>query len=289
MQHILPCVHSDEKIAREMARIAIRALYFEVKAYPKPGLVSFIDAGAHLDMNGETFYRSLFSLRHYFYQLTLQGLLNTSFHELKEISLQAEKRMLLATKGINTHRGALFALGLFCISSARLLQKKILFSAEDLQKQLIKDWRADLQTHAGNQQSNGNKVVKTFGSKRVVSAKEMAIRGYPIVFEKLSTFIESFEKHRCMNQSGLLIYLNLLLNIDDTNILYRKGWETLQQSRKEAQKILWVSCFKERYKRAVQLHKEFSVKGISPGGVGDLMGVFIFLGQLFSEKMRCHY
>ncbi len=289
MQHILPYAHDDKKLARELARIAVRALYFEVKSYPKPGLVSFIDSGAHEDMSGETFCRSLFSLRHYFYHLVIQGLSDTHFFPLKKIALQAEEKMLLATKGINTHRGALFALGLFCVSSARLLKKAMIFSPEVLQQQIKNDWQIYLKNHQGNIKSNGNHVLKVFAEKRIISAKEMAILGYPIVFERLSTFIQFFEEHQCLHHSCLFVYLHLLINIDDTNILYRKGWEVLQQSREKAQAILWVSCFNERQKQAIQLHKEFSEQGISPGGVGDLISVFIFLGQLFSEKMRCHY
>jgi triphosphoribosyl-dephospho-CoA synthase len=289
MNHILHYAHDDKKLAREMARMAVRALYFEVKSYPKPGLVSFVDSGAHTDMNGETFYRSLFSLRHYFYRLVIQGLLDTQFNCLKTISLHAEEKMLNATQGINTHRGALFALGLFCISSARLLKKGMSFSTEELHMQMKSDWQVSLENHQGNEKSNGNHVLKALADKKIIGAKEMAILGYPLVFKKLSDFIEFFDEHKCMNRSGLYIYLYLLTNIDDTNILHRKGWETLQLAKEKAHNILKVSCVKEREKQAIQLHHYFSKQGISPGGVGDLMGVFIFLGQLFSETMRCHY
>lgn len=52
-QHSLP---NPYKIARYFAKKAVQALYDEVALYPKPGLVSFIDSGAHQDMNGALFF-----------------------------------------------------------------------------------------------------------------------------------------------------------------------------------------------------------------------------------------
>lgn len=54
--------NDEKKLARILARTAMRALYFEVKAFPKPGLVSFVDSGAHSDMNGSDFMRSLINI-----------------------------------------------------------------------------------------------------------------------------------------------------------------------------------------------------------------------------------
>ena len=53
MNTIQACSTNPQKIARLLARLAVRALYFEVRSHPKPGLVSFACSGAHQDMNGE--------------------------------------------------------------------------------------------------------------------------------------------------------------------------------------------------------------------------------------------
>jgi triphosphoribosyl-dephospho-CoA synthase len=66
---------NPKRIARFYAKIAVRALFDEVSLYPKPGLVSFVDSGAHKDMDGQLFLRSLFGLRHYFFNIGLRAAL----------------------------------------------------------------------------------------------------------------------------------------------------------------------------------------------------------------------
>lgn len=274
---------NDKKLARNIAKIAVRALYFEVKAYPKPGLVSFIDSGSHDDMNGETFYRSLFSLRHYFYHIIMQGLSNQSFDQLKETALQAEEKMLMATHGINTHRGAVFSLGIFCVSTAKLIKTKAIFSPMDLHHQIMNDWEKVLENHSTAIQSNGNIVSR---KHMIIGAKEMAIQGYPIIFQLFPSFHTLFETTQCINTSCLYAYLSLLTQIDDTNILHRKGMTGLKEARQKAQEILLISCLKTRQKKAMALHYSFSSERISPGGVGDLIGVLLFLSQLYNDKIQ---
>src|SRR5688500_7492269 len=95
-----------------IGRKAIHALYTELTLYPKPGLVSPIDSGAHDDMNMATFMRSLFALRSYFREIARAGSRHADFAELQSLGLAAEHRMIAATRGANTHRGAIFTLGL---------------------------------------------------------------------------------------------------------------------------------------------------------------------------------
>src|SRR5438874_2762001 len=52
--------------AHRLGRYAVNSLHAELVLYPKPGLVSPGDNGAHLDMNAAMFMKSLMALRHYF-------------------------------------------------------------------------------------------------------------------------------------------------------------------------------------------------------------------------------
>lgn len=286
MHNIPTSWRSDDEIARGLAKIAIRALYFEVKAYPKPGLVSFIDSGAHWDMNGETFYRSLFTLRHYFYYIAAQGLAHRGYEELRQTGLEAEQRMLRRTAGVNTHRGAIFALGLLCVSVSRMIKEKNQFTPHDLYLQLINDWNVKLQHHQTEQSSHGAIVRQT---RCVVDAKQMARDGYSLVFHLLHSFLALYQETLCLNKSCLFAYSQLLTAVDDTNVLYRKGMEGLLFARQKAQEILAIDCLDSRQQHAIQIHRLFSRQGISPGGVADLISVLLFIGQLFCEPLLCHY
>lgn len=271
----------ESAIAEQIARLAVRALYFEVKAYPKPGLVSFIDSGAHHDMNGTTFYRSLFCLRHYFKQIARQAMAGSPFKTLRQSAINAEQKMLETTQGINTHRGAIFALGLLTASAARLAKSQQPFESSDLQSQLIKDWQVALKSHQPDCRSHGSQVRKKY---RIIDAREMAVIAYQPVFELLLPFTSVYQHSEDLNQACLFAYLKLLLTIDDSTILYRKGPEALFYARQKAQELLFIDTLEIRKQRAIVLHHVFSEQGISPGGVADLLAVLLFLMQLFNSK-----
>ncbi|WP_043874052.1 triphosphoribosyl-dephospho-CoA synthase [Legionella massiliensis] len=286
MNATLPYKQTEAEIANFLARIAVRALYFEVKAYPKPGLVSFVDSGAHQDMNGATFYRSILSLRHYFSQIIREGLRRHDFAALKQLAIQAEQRMLEKTAGINTHRGAIFALGLLSISTARLMNAQSIFTARELQQQLLADWRADLAEHQTNPRSHGAVVRKNL---KIVDARQMAMQGYELPFQLLAPFIELFLETSSIDTVCLFAYLELLQGIDDTNILYRKGEQGLAYAKSRAAELLALNCHQARMTQAIDMHHLFSRENISPGGVADLLAIVLFLGQVFCEQLRCHY
>lgn len=286
MNFILPCAKTNHQQACFLAKLAVRALYFEIKIYPKPGLVSFVDSGAHQDMDGTTFYRSLVRLRHYFYDIARLAQANQNFAQLKARAIQAEQQMLAVTKQINTHRGAIFLLGLFCTTIARLWQQSSRITYALLQQQFIADWQKSLLLHQLPLQSHGAKVRDHY---KIVDALTHASQGYPIIFEVLATFTALYHQTLSLNISGLYAYLKFLIAIDDTTVLYRQGQQGLVFAKNRARLLLDIACFDKRERKAIQVHQLFSQQGISPGGVADLIVGLIFIAQLGSASLQCHY
>ncbi|WP_179092486.1 triphosphoribosyl-dephospho-CoA synthase, partial [Burkholderia pseudomallei] len=112
--------------ATAIAANAVRCLRVEIDTWPKPGLVSHVDAGSHDDMTADTFYRSAAALAPFFAELADAGARDAGVPPLREIARRAERReiglraeraMLAATGGVNTHRGAIFGLGLLCAAA----------------------------------------------------------------------------------------------------------------------------------------------------------------------------
>ena len=89
---------SESAIARRIATCAIRSLHAELRLYPKPGLVSLHDSGAHADMNAGTFLRSMFALRRYFHDIAKAGYRGVAFSELRRLGMAAETRMPVASR-----------------------------------------------------------------------------------------------------------------------------------------------------------------------------------------------
>jgi triphosphoribosyl-dephospho-CoA synthase len=100
-----------------IGRAATLALHDELALAPKPGLVTPTDTGSHTDMDARTFMRSLSALRGYFVRIAALGAEGAPFQDLQRCGIDAEARMLAATGGINTHRGAIFMLGLLCAAA----------------------------------------------------------------------------------------------------------------------------------------------------------------------------
>ncbi|WP_133128824.1 triphosphoribosyl-dephospho-CoA synthase MdcB [Legionella nagasakiensis] len=276
-QHSLPNAH---KIARYYAKIAVRALYDEVSLYPKPGLVSFVDSGAHQDMNGALFFRSLFGLRHYFFKVAFHSAQSASLPSLVKLGLDAEIRMHAITRGVNTHRGAIFALGILCATISRLSSQKMRFSTIDLQQAIIADWAQYLQEVHRIENTHGVLVKKKYN---VPDARDMAICGYEPVFN----VFHELEDMRLTDKTwfGLFAYKKLLLSIDDINILYRTGPDGLVYARYHIQKAIIPNDRETSILAAIKLHRLFSQNNISPGGVADLLGLVYFLQHVFSGRV----
>jgi triphosphoribosyl-dephospho-CoA synthetase len=100
--------------------MAVRALLREAEAGPKPGLVDRFGPGVHTDMDISHFRLSAalgHSLRPYFESaIILEAALPTDAlaETLRTLGLQAEAAMLAATGGVNTHKGAIWTIGLLC-------------------------------------------------------------------------------------------------------------------------------------------------------------------------------
>jgi ABC-type sugar transport system substrate-binding protein len=99
-------------------------------------------------MTAATFVRSLFALRHYFPMITQAGLEDRPFSALQALGLAAERRMLRATGGVNTHRGAVFALGLLCAASGNLHGKGKALTPQLLRECLQARWGEALHAQA---------------------------------------------------------------------------------------------------------------------------------------------
>jgi triphosphoribosyl-dephospho-CoA synthase len=168
----------------DIGRTAVLALYHELALPTKPGLVSFVDPGSHDDMDANTFMRSLFALRSYFGAIAQAGADDAPFDVLERLGIEAERRMLAATGGINTHRGAIFSLGLLCAAAGRALAKGGPLTSERLRASVLDGWGAALRTRAAARehlpaQSPGQRATRAYGLR---SAGAQAALGFPLLF-----------------------------------------------------------------------------------------------------------
>jgi hypothetical protein len=94
------------------------------------------------------------------------------------LGIRAERAMLAATRGVNTHRGAIFTLGLLAATAGALAARSLFPTDQALRSTLVAQWGADLATdwRAPNAPSHGSLMAARYGAR---GARGQALRGFP--------------------------------------------------------------------------------------------------------------
>jgi triphosphoribosyl-dephospho-CoA synthase len=266
---------SERAFCQRIARVAVRSLYAELVLYPKPGLVSKVDNGSHTDMTAATFVRSLFALRRYFVDITRAGMLDAPFHVLKQLGIDAEARMLRATGGINTHRGAIFCLGMLCAAIGRCRARGEALTPERIGELLRACWGQALGAHSivsGEPVSHGARAVLRYAAS---GAREEGALGFPSVFDVgLPALRRAVAAGRGMREARIDALFALMAHISDTNVYHRGGIEGALTVRRQARAFVarGGTAAPDWEARALASHRNFVAARLSPGGAADLLG-----------------
>ena len=225
-----------------LADLAERALRMELDTPMKPGLVGPDSVGAHKDMDYDVMRKGIAAIRPFFPRMALAE----TPEELRQLGIDAEAAMLAATGGVNTHRGAIFALGLA------------------LYRQPIAETAALL--------DNGSSKRREAGIR---GAMQMAKDGYKELFEDWLPYYRAchFERSR-----EICTLLRIMATLDDTCVIHRAGYARAQEIKAEA-KTLADHFDKEKLK---EMCDRYAAEGISPGGAADMLALTIFIDSIFN-------
>ena len=283
-----PCSSFADQVAKQ----AVRALITEVCITPKPGLVDRTNNGAHQDMDLFTFVDSSLALFSYFrditaYSLTYDGGCDGLLSKLVPRGIQAEQEMLLATGGVNTHKGAIFSLGVLCAAVAIVAKQTDIAEEVALQDACITlvAGRARTNTQLVNDVTNGARIYAQYG---ISGALGEAAAGFPHVFAlALPRFREQIKRGDTIETAGVVALLHLITQVDDTNIIARCGVETLREVQAMVSGTLEELSKGQsavRYRSyAIELDSMFIQRGISPGGCADLLAATLLIDALFPQ------
>ena len=270
-----------------IAHLATQALQAELDTTPKPGLVDKDNNGAHRDMDYALMQRSIDTLHPYFVKLALLGCADAlpTHTSMRDIGIEAERAMLSATNGVNTHKGALFSMGLAVVAAAHEERK----TAAD-EEQILKernggeDVLVSLQTTikalaASFPDTNGTHGSKakllSKGTTAIKGALDNAREGYEMLFaEWLPFYIERRKEHDSHTLHKTL--LRIMCDLDDTNVIYRTDLATAEEVKQEARALL--NSFEEAVLKDMDRH--YTTRNISPGGAADMLSLTIFIGSI---------
>ena len=268
-------------IARCLADNAVAALIAEATLTPKPGLVDMRSRGAHHDLNWSLMCHSARALHPAFFAMAQAGRHIQSVLSLREeigrLGREGELQMMQATGGVNTHRGAIWALGLLVTAAAQNMARMEAEAVAERAAVLARchDQFAPLKT--GNK---GELACQTYG---VGGAREQARAGFPYV---VGVALPCLKHCRKRGDSEDIARLNALLAViavlDDTCVLSRGGPDALLAVQSGAQQVLALGGAGSMPGKIVFQQWESGLldRHISPGGAADMLAAALFLDQL---------
>ena len=251
-----------------IAHLATQALQAELDTTPKPGLVDKDNNGAHRDMDYALMQRSIDTLHPYFVKLALLGCADAlpTHTSIRDIGIEAEKAMLSATNGVNTHKGALFSMGLAVVAAAH--EK----DTDSLQT-TIKALAASFPDTNGTHGSKAKLLSK--GTTAIKGALDNAREGYEMLFAEWLPFYIERRKERDAHTLHKTL-LRIMCDLDDTNVIYRTDLATAEEVKQEARALL------DNFSKAAlkDMDRRYTARNISPGGAADMLSLTIFIGSI---------
>ena len=265
----------------DIAAAATQSLIDEVRTTPKPGLVDCRNTGSHKDMDISLFEASAKALEPYFRRCVEIGQKTAylspedTFLLLREAGLEAEEGMFRATDGINTHKGAIYTLGLVCGSIGRLRSTETDAVLAECRAMVKSSAQADFSCATGK--TAGERLYLQYGIRGI---RGEAAGGFPSVKSiGLPHFRQALADGLSQNDAGVFALLHLIAQVQDTNLYHRGGESGARWAADAAGKLLSAAA----YPTASQLEKlddAFISRNLSPGGCADLLALTYFLHRI---------
>lgn len=281
--HALNLQSQPLSLAERLADLAVDALIDEADLSPKPALVDRRGNGAHSDLHLGLMHASALALWPAFKEMAEAAL---AFGEvglplreaLGRIGREGERAMLNTTGGVNTHRGAIWALGLL-VAAAALEPRSTRAGSVALRAArlaLLED------CYAPRPLSHGAQVAIRYG---VRGAREEAQQGFPAVLQRgLPQLKRSRAQGHGEQNARLDALLAIMSQLADTCVLYRAGEQGLQAMQQGAQAVLDAggSASLAGRRRLHELDLQLLTLNASPGGAADLLAASLLLDRIES-------
>ena len=291
-----------------IAHLATQALQAELDTTPKPGLVDKDNNGAHRDMDYAMMQLSINTLHPYFVRLALLGFADTlpSHTSIRDAGIEAEKAMLAATNGVNTHKGALFSMGLAVVAAA-YEEKKAAANKEERGKEREEEYLSSLQltikalaaSFPDTSGTHGSKAkLLSNGTTTIKGALDNAREGYEKLFAEWLPFYNERRKSHDAHALHKTL-LRIMCDLDDTNVIYRTNVATAEEVKQEARALLasfeeaYAAQDKEKCTSAIEkkcasaellalkdMDRRYTERNISPGGAADMLSLTVFIGSI---------
>ena len=270
----------DDCDAQTAARLATRALLYEVAVTPKPGLVDRENNGSHRDMDIYTFMSSASALWPYFEKCVRIGRETAprdapeTLQALRFHGMQAECDMRRATGNVNTHKGAIYSMGLLCGALGRLGRQVwkesrcVLNEIAEMTAGTVKKELGGISAEAAR--TAGQRFYALYG---VSGVRGEAEKGFPAVLKHgLPVLEEGLAQGKSEDEAGSAALLAILANTNDTNMIARGGIERQRAATEALSSMLNGNPYPD-WSTVEALDREYIRENLSPGGSADLLAL----------------
>ncbi|NLF26454.1 MAG: citrate lyase holo-[acyl-carrier protein] synthase [Clostridiales bacterium] len=274
--------HLAVRFTEVCAQAASRALGYEVSVTPKPGLVDRANSGAHADMDFFTFLDAMPALEPYFRACVGMGMEmrdrapEDAFRALRPRGMLAEAAVLEATGGVNTHKGAVFSLGILLGALGWRYGRGLPHDTGALLELASDMTGAEMARELESaRQSASTAGERAFRAHGLEGARGEAARGFPSVREAaLPAIRESLARGEDINAAGVRALLRLIARAEDTNLVARGSEKRRMRAALEAAALAEGPIDLDG---VAALDRAFIAENLSPGGSADLLAVAFFL------------
>jgi triphosphoribosyl-dephospho-CoA synthase len=274
----LACTTDRHTSAAAIGWRARQALTMEVETWPKPGLVSHVDRGSHNDMDAALLIASAETLEPWFSELAAAGASGAGMDLLRDIGRAAERAMLDVTHGVNTHRGAIFGLGLLAAAAGFKERFRIDLG---LGKIIAARWGHAILDGPVDARSHGSIVARRYGGN---GARAEAAGGMQSVYSVALPALAQARRRSDGNENAARVHtcMALIASVRDSNLLFRGGPEGLALAQSLARGFLANGGVgrQDWQADAEAIHARFVAENLSPGGCADLLAMAIFVDGL---------
>jgi triphosphoribosyl-dephospho-CoA synthase len=269
--------------AATLATLARTALVEEPLVWPSFGLVGGDSAGAHADMDYPLLVASAGALEPYFADSVRIGLQphgrpTQAFEALRAAGILAEGAMLQATRGVNTHKGCVYLMGVLLLGWARAARRgpvgaRALFAEAHA---------AAGPSAAAELRSPYRGFSESYGEWALRRHRYRGIRG--IVAGRFAILARGFGwylRHRHLDRRLVLAQLRsrFFAASEDTCLLKRAGLDETERLRGAARRALAAGgpATAAGRQRLVEIEQAMVARRFSAAAAGDLVAASLLL------------
>jgi triphosphoribosyl-dephospho-CoA synthase len=193
--------------------------------------------------------------------------------------------MLAMTGGVNTHRGAIFSLGLLCAAAgatwSETTRSESHWRPQALGATVRQRWGQAIMSGPIPLRSHGTNALLKFGAG---GARAQAAAGFPQAIDVGLPALRLGRRLAPNNPQAARVqsFFAILASMEDTNLLHRGGAVGLRYAQEAAAGFLGRGGVEQPdwCVQAAAVHQAFVVRRLSPGGCADLLAITLFLDSL---------